>query len=44
MCYKLIIITQENKESDKKIPYISNKMGIEAININQFCKKENWKF
>jgi hypothetical protein len=42
--YNLIIITQERQNTPNKIPYISDKMGVQSININQLCKLENWIF
>jgi hypothetical protein len=42
--YNLIIITQEKKDSQKKIPYISNQFNLQAFDVNQLCKNENWQF
>ena len=44
MKYGLIIITEENKDKQTKIPQISKKYGITAVNITSLCEMEQWKF
>lgn len=44
MKYNLVIITEENKQSDKKIPQVCQKFNVEAINILELCERENWVF
>ncbi len=38
------IITEENKDKQTKIPQISKKYGITAVNITSLCELEQWKF
>lgn len=40
----LAIITEESKDSPKKIPQVSEQFGIECMNVIELCIKENWKF
>ena len=44
MKYGLIIITEENKDKQMKIPQISKKYGITSVNITSLCDMEQWKF
>ena len=44
MKYGLIIITEENKDKQMKIPQISKKYGITSLNITSLCEMEQWKF
>ena len=44
MKYELIIITEEKINADNKIPQICKKYGIESVNINGLCERENWIF
>jgi len=44
MKYNLIIITEENKKSAKKIPHIADAMEVRAINIDDLCVEEGWQF
>lgn len=41
---KLIVITEENKEKQSKIPFICNSYGIQTKNITELCKEEGWVF
>ena len=42
--YNLIVISEESKLSDKKIPHTCELLGLKCINILELCKMENWKF
>lgn len=44
MKYHLIVITQENASSSRKIPQICEKYGIEAISIIELWEREGWRF
>jgi len=44
MKYNLIVITQENKDTPRKIPQICKRYGIEAISIIELWEREGWKF
>ena len=44
MKYNLVIITEENKQSEKKIPQVCKKFNVESINILELCERENWVF
>lgn len=44
MKYNLVIITEENKQSVKKIPQVCQRFNVESINILELCEKENWVF
>jgi len=44
MKYNLTVITEEGKLSPKKIPYVCHNLGVDCININELCEKENWTF
>ena len=42
--YGLTIITEEKQGVIGKIPDIASNFGIDVININGLCEKENWAF
>lgn len=42
--YNLVVITEENKQSEKKIPQVCQKFNVESINILELCERENWVF
>jgi len=42
--YGLTIITEEKQGVAGRIPDIASKFGIEVVNINGLCEKENWVF
>jgi len=44
MKYDLTVITEEHKNSPKKIPQVCENMGVDCININGLCLREDWKF
>ncbi len=44
MKYELIIITEENKEKNNKIPNICKNYGITTMNITEMCAAEGWVF
>ncbi len=44
MKYRLIIITQENKDKPNKIPQICKKYGIQTVNLTELCICEKWVF
>lgn len=44
MKYGLIVITEENRDSPKKIPQICKKYGVNSVNIIQLCEMEGWVF
>jgi len=44
MKHNLIIITEESKESPKKIPKVAESLGIETVNIIELCEKEGKQF
>lgn len=44
MKYNLIVITQENTSSSRKIPQICQKYGIETISIIDLWEREDWIF
>lgn len=44
MKYNLTVITEENKNSSKKIPSACRTLGINCININDLCEIEHWVF
>lgn len=44
MRYKLIVITEENKQSNKKIPQVCRQFNIESVNILELCEREKWVF
>ena len=44
MKYGLIVITEESKNSPKKIPYTCKMLGIDCVGILELCERENWEF
>lgn len=42
--YKLTVITEEKKRSEKKIPYVCEQLSIDCINILELCEREDWQF
>ena len=44
MKYNLIVITEEKSNTPNKMPNICEKYGIQSLNINGLCEKENWSF
>ena len=42
--YGLTVITEENKDSPKKVPKVCESMGIPCLNIDELCSKEGWEF
>lgn len=44
MKYDLTVITEEGKDSPRKIPQVCGCMGIDCININELCLREGWIF
>lgn len=42
--HDLVIVTQESKNSPRKIPQIAAKYGVESVNISELCEREGWKF
>lgn len=42
--HKLIIITEEKKNSVNKIPMVAKQFSVESVNINELCEKEGWTF
>ena len=44
MKYRLGVVTEENKDSPKKIPQICRAYGIPCYNITELSEKEGWQF
>lgn len=44
MKYQLTVITEENKNSPKKIPKICEAYGIPCYNVTELAEKEGWTF
>jgi len=44
MKFGLIIITEEKKNSPKKIPQVASTFNITTVNINEFCALEEMEF
>lgn len=44
MEYGLTVITEERKNSPKKIPAICNAYNIPCVNITELCTEEGWNF
>ncbi len=42
MKYGLTVITEENKQSNKKIPYVCKNLGVPCINLLELCEKQGW--
>lgn len=44
MKYGLTVITEENRDSPRKIPQICKKYDISSVNVTQLCEAEGWTF
>lgn len=44
MEYHLAVVTEENKDSPKKIPHICRAYGIPCYNITELAQQEGWCF
>ncbi len=44
MKHSLTVITEENKDSNKKIPHVCRSLGVKCINIIELCEIEGWTF
>jgi len=44
MKYSLAVITEENKDSYKKIPKVCEAYGIPCFNITELADEEKWSF
>lgn len=44
MKYGLTVITEENRDSPRKIPQICKKYSIGSVNVTQLCESEGWTF
>lgn len=44
MKYNIAVITEENKNSPKKIPKICEAYGIPCYNVTELAEKEGWTF
>lgn len=44
MEYELIVVTEENRDSPKKIPQVCETLGVKCINIIGLCEEEGWEF
>ncbi len=44
MKYGLTVITEEKKESPKKIPFCCQRMHVDCVDINMLCEREGWQF
>lgn len=44
MKYGLIVITEERKNSPKKIPFTCELLGIDCVSILDLCEREAWAF
>lgn len=44
MKYNLTVVTEESKDSEKKIPQVCKRLKIPCINILELCEKESWQF
>ena len=44
MKYQIAVITEENKQSSKKIPAICSKYNIPCYNVTELAEKEGWSF
>lgn len=44
MKYQIAVITEENKDSPKKIPKICESYNIPCYNVTELADKEGWKF
>ena len=44
MKYQLIVISEESKEKQNKIPQICDYYGIRSFNLTELCMEEGWAF
>jgi hypothetical protein len=44
MKHSLTVVSEESKDSDKKIPQVCKNLGVDCINIIELCERENWIF
>jgi hypothetical protein len=44
MKYQIAVITEENKDSPKKIPKICEAYSIPCFNVTELAEKEGWSF
>lgn len=44
MKYGLTVITEEKKNSPKKIPFTCEMLGIDCVSILDLCEREDWAF
>jgi len=44
MEYNLTVVTEENKDSYKKIPQVCKDLGVKSIDIIGLCEEEGWLF
>lgn len=44
MKYNLIVITEESKEKQNKIPQICDYYGVRTLNLTELCMEEGWVF
>ena len=42
--YNLVVITEENKQRDNKIPQVCKRFNVESVNIIELCERERWTF
>ncbi len=44
MKYGLVVITEENKTKQKKIPFVCQNLKVPCVDIIGLCEKEGWSF
>jgi predicted nucleic acid-binding protein len=44
MEYNLTVVTEENKDSPKKIPQVCKALGVKSVDIIGLCEEEGWQF
>ena len=44
MKYGLIVITEENAQSTKKIPFTCGLLNVDCVSILDLCEREKWEF
>lgn len=42
--YELVIITEENKRSPRKIPQVAARFGVKTLSISELAEREGWRF
>ena len=42
--YGLVVVSEEKKGSLKRIPDVCNGLGVDCVNINELCAREQWQF